>query len=291
MSSVSTRNKANTIESVAVPAGAIVVGACLFGLAKGLSTLASAVFKESNELNVNDKPPCLKSAARIRAESVPLLFTGSGEGNLEVLKTETFRQLAAQPFLVSNQAELKSSLTAIYRAKSLAELKTAHQSAIARLESGHQQIFSTALSEAGKRAALKIGFQKLESLPSPLASVARFAATDALGRTLITEISAPAGGDVRIETEVVGVSDGSCSRILDDFDQALEAEGVRSQPAKRKYTGGVCELAAVRDFLKRKISPRTAALPERALKPDFAPPGDTKRRRRLNQKQSGQKQK
>lgn len=47
MSSVSSRNEANVIESIAIPVGAIVVGACLFGLAKGLSALANAALKES----------------------------------------------------------------------------------------------------------------------------------------------------------------------------------------------------------------------------------------------------
>lgn len=288
MSAVNTRNKANTIESVAIPVGAIVVGACLFGLVKGLSALANAALNQSQNIKQNNKSSCLKSVAQIRAESTPLKLRDSANNNLETLKTEAFRQLAAQPFLVANQTELKTSLKAIDQAKSLVELKTAHQTAVATVESGHQQIFMTALIEAGKNATLKTGFQKLESLPSPLPSVARFAATDALGRTLITEITAPVGGDARVETEVVGVSDGSCNRILDDFDNALEAEGVRSQPAERKFTGGVCELAAVRDFLTRKVAPKSVGT---AKEKDFAPASNTKRRQRLNQKPAGQKQK
>ena len=80
-----------------------------------------------------------------------------------------------------------------------------------KLENGHQQIFTTALFEASQRATLKIGFTKLESLPSPLASTVRFAATDALGKTIGTEISAPTGGDARIETE----ERTRCHRLLE----------------------------------------------------------------------------
>lgn len=288
MSSVNTRNKANTIESAAIPAGAIVVGACLFGLAKGLSALAKAALEESKNRALPNNQRALKSVAGLRAESAPLPLTDLGSGSLEAMKTKAFRQLAAQPFLVTNKAELKTSLTAIDRAGSLTELKTAYRYATAKLESEHQQIFTTALLQAGQRAALKIGFAKIESLPSPLASTVRFAATDALGRTLITEVAAPAGGDGRIESEVVGVSDGSCVGILDRFDKALEAEGVRSLPAKRKYTGGVCELSAVRDFLARKTAPDIA---EATNTKNFAPTDDARRRQRLNQKRLGQKQK
>jgi hypothetical protein len=51
----------------------------------------------------------------------------------------------------------------------------------------------------------------------------------------------------------MGVTDGSCNEILDAFDRALEEAGVRAAPPKRKYTGGVCELAAARDYVLRKV--------------------------------------
>lgn len=288
MSAISTRNKANTIESVAIPAGAIVVGACLFGIAKGLSALANAALQSPDNQVVNNNPKALKSVAALRAESAPLKSSGIISTDLETLKARAFKQLASAPLLVANRAEFAAGVQKLNQAKTLNQFKTAQCAVFAKLESGHQQIFSGALLDAGKRAALNIGFKQLEALPSPLSSMVRFAATDARGRTIITEINAPAVGDVRIETEVVGVSDGSCNDILDAFDKALEAEGVRSQPASRKFTGGVCELSAVRDFLSGNIRAKTTEIVKTK---DFAPANDVKRRQRLNQKQHGQKQK
>lgn len=287
MSAVSTRNKANTIESVAIPIGAIVVGACLVGLAKGLSALANVALQASKNKSVTGNSICLKSVTALRAEAATLKLSKANE-SLETLKAQAFKQFAAAPFLVSNRAEMERSILKLDRAVTLAEFKTAHQTVIAKLENGHQQIFTTALLDAGRRAALKIGFKKIETLPGSLSSTARFAATDASGKTIVTEINAPAGSDARIETEVVGVSDGSCNAILDAFDKALEAEGVRSQPAGRKYTGGVCELSAVRDFLRRSVQPKSSGAAEGK---EFAPANDAKRRRRLNPKPQGQKQK
>ena len=82
----------------------------------------------------------------------------------------------------------------------------------------------------------------------------RVIATDPAGRTLVTEIVNSRDGEPGLETEVVGVTDGSCNPILDAFDKALEAEGVHSAPPTRKFTGGVCELAAAREFVRKKIS-------------------------------------
>lgn len=287
MSAINTRNKANTIESVAIPAGAIVVGACLVGLVKGLSFLANAALETTGGRAATDSSPrTLQSVAALRSDDNSLKLTAAKK--LENLKTEAFRRLVTAPLLISNGTELEPVLLKLDRAQTVPEFRAIHQDVVAKIENSHQEIFTTALLEAGKRAALKIGFAKIESLPSPLSSTARFAATDFSGRSIVTEISAPIGGDARIETEVIGVSDGSCQKILDAFDAALEAEGVRSQPANRKFTGGVCELAAVRDFLNRKPVPKSKVKSDTN---DFARSDDTKRRQRLNQNRKSQKQK
>ena len=280
MSEVTTRNKANTIESLAIPVGAIVVGACLVGLAKGLSFLARAAIAEC-EKTLNPSPT-LRSVATLRSEIAPLEMTLSKGQELASLKKQAFKQLASQPLLTANRRELEQSVMKLDRAKTLTEFISTHTDMLANLEDGHQKIFSTALLEAGKRAALKIGFGKIETLRSPVSTTIRFAATDALGRSLVTEISAPKDRDVRIETEVVGVIDGSCHSILDDFDKALEVEGVRSQPAKRKVTGGVCETAAVRAFVGKEIAPTAAA--NVTNKPASLSLDAVKRVRRLNKK-------
>lgn len=284
MSAVSSRNEANVIESVAIPVGAIAVGACLFGLAKGLSALAKIALKESRDNSLSESPQYLKSVAELRAESASLKLSDFGNSNLESLKAEAFKQLATQPFLVANPAELKTSVMTLDGAKTLDELKTAHQKVVTALIGGHQQVFTTALVQASQRASLKIGFTKIESLPSPLGSTVRFAATDSKGRTLVTEINAVKDGNMRVETEVVGVSDGSCNSILNDFDNALENEGVKSKTPQRKFTGGVFELAAVREFLKGKIAPTTKNAPK--TKPITSNDDGIKRTRQLNQKSS-----
>ncbi len=48
------------------------------------------------------------------------------------------------------------------------------------------------------------------------------------------------------------MSDNSCVALMDAFDRALEQQGVRVAPRRRKSTGGIAELAAAREFLRRK---------------------------------------
>jgi hypothetical protein len=47
--------------------------------------------------------------------------------------------------------------------------------------------------------------------------------------------------------------------LLNEFDKALEEEGVRSIPPERRHTGGVCQLAATCEFLRRKVLPSVKA--------------------------------
>jgi hypothetical protein len=77
-------------------------------------------------------------------------------------------------------------------------------------------------------------------------------ATDPAGRSLVTEIGTLPSGEASLTTEVVGVRDGSCGQILDRFDATLERLGVHAGPPQRRSTGGVCELAAARDLLRKK---------------------------------------
>lgn len=54
-------------------------------------------------------------------------------------------------------------------------------------------------------------------------------------------------------TEIVGISDGSCKHIMDIFDRALRNQGVKSSIPKRRFTGGVCEMAAAKEFVQSKV--------------------------------------
>jgi hypothetical protein len=68
----------------------------------------------------------------------------------------------------------------------------------------------------------------------------------------VTEIGTAIDRETTIATEVIGMSDPSCGQILDEFNQALAEAGVRSSPPERKSTGGVCELEAAKEFIRRQ---------------------------------------
>lgn len=281
MSSTSSRRKANRVRSAGTPIGAIIAGACLVGLAKGLSAIAKAAFDQTIQLEPITNNPQLKSVAQIRAETRLKNQRTPVTGDLETIKGQVLADIASQPLWLANGAVLDAKVAALSQSSTLAGIEVAKNDLMKTLEVGQQKIFTTTLLNACHNAALEIGFKKIEARPSPLPSVFRLSAEDSIGRGFVIEVTAPLDRDVRIETEVVGVNDGSCNSILDAFDKALEDQGVRSQPPKRKYTGGVCETAAVRDFLADKAV-REAKGPVQDEK--FALNPGIRRAQRLNQK-------
>lgn len=280
MSSASSRRKANKVRSAGTPMGAIIAGACLVGLAKGLSAIARAAFDQTIQLDPIANNPELKSVSQIRAETRLKTNRTAETDDLETIKGYVLADIASQPLWIPNAEILAAKVSAISEASTRMGIEVAKNELISTLEVGQQKIFTTTLLNACRSAALEIGFKKIEARPSPLASVFRLSAEDSIGRGFVIEVTAPLDRDVRIETEVVGVNDGSCNSILDAFDKALENQGVRSQPPKRKYTGGVCETAAVRDFLADQAV-RQANNP--VLDESSTPNPRIKRCQRLNQ--------
>jgi hypothetical protein len=145
------------------------------------------------------------------------------------------------------------------------------------IESSHTSVLRHALTLACTNAALKVGFGAVEALQAGNGTI-RVIASDESGRALVSEISTAANGNPHIETEVLGVTDGSCNDMLDAYDRALEEEGVRSGVPRRKFTGGVCELGAAREFIRRKVR-RMPKQPAPAVKDNHA---DSRRQQKSN---------
>lgn len=267
--------------------GAVLAAAVFRVLARSLSQGARAAYEQVSK-SLPQEANGIKSLGVLRAEQQSYeqqacLTTATAKlSPVEAAKVSTLASLAAMPYLVSNQAVLEQPLNELRSAASLADIQHAEQAIRQQLEIGHHQVLLQSLTLACSNAALKSGFGSIQTMDGPAGSV-RIVASDSAGRALVTEISGDPAHDISLETEVVGVSDGSCTALLDAFDAALEAEGVRTSPPQRKYTGGVCELAAARDFVRSKVRrpPPAVQTPSAPVKDD----SEARRAQRLNNQQ------
>lgn len=253
MSEVRTRPRVQGVSSAvlsAAAAGAVVAASQV--LASAVSSLVSLRRDVPREI-----PPLIQPVTAVRGQAVEVPDVANLPP-IEAAKASALLRVVARPYLVQNPAALEAPLAALNQARTLGQVRQAEALLTAALESQHQAAFVSALKQACENACREIGFNAIEATSVP-GRVVRVIATDPAGRTLVTEIEGNAEMEPRMATEVVGVSDDSCHGILDRFDRALEAQGVRGSAVRRKFTGGVCQLAAAREFVRRKV--RKSSLP------------------------------
>lgn len=284
MSAISSRPKVRSVENTllnAIVAGGITVaGALLAAGVRSLSAHSRQAFLKASEKIPQAQTGSLTSLATIRRQS--LLFQHNGLHETarfsldapEKLRIATLLELRAVGYHLPKDVALENPLTALLSAGTLNEVKRARLDLQSVLEREHHTLFIHGLTAACEGAARRVGFDSIQTLPG-LGDVVRIIAVDPAGRTLVTEIHTDPSAEPGIETEVIHVTDGSCNHILDEFDQALEAEGVRSGPPDRKFTGGICETAAARAFIRNKLRPTKAV-------PTTVKNGDLQRPQQLN---------
>jgi hypothetical protein len=262
---------AAVVTRVVLPAGAKLVSKTLEGLSGKFAVNSGEPITASGHVHPTWTGESIKSVSQIRSEFKPIPTELVPDMNVEQAKQKILWELASRPFYTSDEASFKNKVDALKSAATLAEIETRSRDLIDSVEAGSQQVFADAVKSACQRATQKLGFSKIETMASPIRSgVMRFSATDDEGRTLVTEIDASMNKDVKIDTEVLGVTDNSCHQILENFHAALKEEGVIiGQPPKREATGGICTLAAAKDFLAKKVAPKEV---------DLAPNIDTRAR-------------
>jgi len=249
MSEVRTRARVQSVSSAVLTAVAtgtvIAAGALIKGVLSALSvSVAHLVQDRGLPRTITSGDPV--AAAPVMAAAPTYLPP------VERAKISALLRTAGRGFIIEDRGGVEAALAGLRQAQTLNQVQAAERILTATLKSEHQKVFVRALSRACENACQKTGFSDIQTM-SRGPGMTRVIASDSTGRALVSEITAEAGKQPRLVTEVVGVADGSCHAILDAFDKALEAEGVRAAPPEWKATGGVCELAATREFVQRRL--------------------------------------
>jgi hypothetical protein len=257
MSAVTSRPRVSGIVLTAA-AGSLVAGAAL--TAGLLRTAGAAVRALHRELQANRPARSgeILPLATVRQASAALPAARAHEVRalpaLDAVKLDTAVRLSS--LVAADAAPLAAPLRALEAASTLEQAHTAARSLMVAAQAEHHRVFTSTLVAACSRASLAVGFRHVETSTAADGTL-RVVATSDAGHALVTEIQAAPDAEPRMASEVIGLHDGSCNAILDRFDQALEAEGVRSAPPRRSFTGGVCELSAAREFVRRTVRPKS----------------------------------
>ena len=185
----------------------------------------------------------------------------------EKLQARTLLEITSTPCLMDDAAAVREHLKALAQARTAAEASLSRNKVLAALTAGHHRAFLASLRQSCAAAASEIGLTTISEEIGPLGEP-RLVATDQAGRGIVAEIRSDQGSRVVLDTEIVGVKDNTCQALMERFDRALEAQGVRSGSASRKPAGGRAHLAAARAFVRKKVEgekQRTQRLNQRAV--------------------------
>jgi hypothetical protein len=232
----------------------------LSGLLSGLSAGARAAYQSIQEARVEmEQVDCTHRplAAIHREREAQTTQAKEDLPEVEATKVETLQEASAYRVEPSSGA-LDAPMRSLQQASTPAEARMAQDEVMATLETEHHRLFTERLIGACKRASVEAGFPTVET-QVPSDGPVRVVATNEAGHALVSEVEAAPGEEPSLATKVVGVRDGSCNEMLDAFDEALEEEGVRAATPRRTFTGGVCELAAAKDFVRSKVRKRSSA--------------------------------
>jgi hypothetical protein len=246
-----------------------------------ISALKSNATHESNVYTAAE----LRVQRQAIAQQVTVPVAGHKLSTLDTAKVAAIATCAATPYKVPASAQVSKCVKQLYAATNDRQVQLAQQQLLQVLETGNQQVLIQSLVGACSRASVTVGFDRVKV--DTFQGKTRVVATNFNGQALITEIDTT--DRVDIATEVLGVTDGTCNGILDRFEQALTEEGViRDGAPERKFTGGVVELDAAKDFIRSRVAPKQVAQSDRSQPSATGEEQELLNRRRQQQAQKAQ---
>lgn len=193
-------------------------------------------------------------------EQVRKELEGEEVSEVEAIQAETIGALEAAGRLNAEDAgSVAETLGQLAEAKSVTEARELREETLSEANQSHRQAFVGGVADAVQEASMTVGFSNVEVSEGPTGDT-RVVAENEKGQAIVTEIHDDGDGDPSMASEVVGVFDGSCHEIMEEFEAALAENGIRARGAATYEAQGRCETDAAQDYAKEKygISEETA---------------------------------
>ena len=101
---------------------------------------------------------------------------------------------------------------------------------------------------------MAVGFNEVV-VQQPQGGLVRVVATNPAGQNLVAEIDS--AKQVDIHAELVGFTDGSCSKVMRAFDDEMVKRGIKTQSKVQKATNGVPQMPYAKAITKARRSRRS----------------------------------
>ena len=180
------------------------------------------------------------------------------------LKAAALLTLQQENLKIENKAVVEQSIRELISAKTVKQTTERLSSAFAEIKNQHTGVFTNTLTSAIQLAGSNIGFTKVKSdIVSP--GLTRIVATNPIGYNLISEIHTNKEKKVDIFSELVNITDGTCSSIMDNFCKQMELLGVIASQKERKPTGGIAQMPFAKNLQKQRSKNKREFINEQVI--------------------------
>lgn len=160
---------------------------------------------------------------------------------IEATKASVLATISIMSYKVEEEKVVRDVINALVKSRNKSSLKREIESLMHCLEVSHTKVFTSALSKACVKASLAVGFKEVEV--KKVYGKLEVIATNSKGQRLISEIDVhPKTRVVNMHTETIGMTDRSCSLVMNQFNDELRKMGIKIENVTIKFTGGSCQM-------------------------------------------------
>lgn len=236
------------------------------------SDVKSHVLSTTGSLSFTSTATSIKSPNTLRASFnetfTPTLAKLEEKGVNPVVarKATLLTTLKKMDFKVKENASINSSLKAVFEAKDMKTLNARIKTVMHKLEVSHTEVFAENIATACAIASKSIGFREVEI--KTVQGKLEVIASNNQGQRILSEISLDTKtNQVNANTETIGITDGSCTAIIQSFNEELRKLNIKIGEEKKTFTGGICKMSyakmidqQVKESKKQKELERTRKL-------------------------------
>ena len=186
---------------------------------------------------------------------------------VSIIKAAAIMTMQQENLKIENKPLIMRSIQELMNASTVKQTTEKLTTAFSDIKNEHAKVFNNTLSSAIQIASSNVGFVNIKSeIVSP--NLTRIVATNPNGYNLISEIHIDNKKKVDIQSELEGITDGSCKKIMDDFNKELESLGVIAERKERKPTGGIAQMEYAKTLQKRRKATKREFVNEQVLTKD-----------------------
>ncbi|GAB1472708.1 hypothetical protein MASR2M69_01490 [Bacteroidota bacterium] len=195
------------------------------------SDVTRAIQSTTGSLSFTSTATSIKSPNTLRASFSeafsPTLSKLEAKGVNPVVarKATLLTTLKKMDFKVKENASINSSLKAMFEAKDLKTLNAGIKTVMHKLEVSHTEVFAENIATACAIASKNIGFREVSKT---FRSKLEVIASNNQGQRILSEISLDTKtNQVNANTETIGITDGSCTAIIQNFNEELRKMNIK----------------------------------------------------------------